>query len=92
LGRGHSADFYGAGNGVLRSDADHPPLDPIEAALRGSSKPMTSGLIAASAPPSTTLSCAPLNRREELRDNFDLIDKPSDKMARVNEGDTAQAD
>jgi hypothetical protein len=40
----------------------------------------------------STLSCAPLNRRDELRDNFDLIDKPFDKMARINEGDAAQAD
>jgi hypothetical protein len=73
-------------------DADHPSLGPIEAALRGSSKSTTSGLIVASAPPMTTLSCAPLNRRDELRDDFDLIDKPPDKMARVNEGDAAQAD
>jgi hypothetical protein len=42
--------------------------------------------------PMTTFSCAPLNRRDELRNNFDLIDKPPDKMVRVNEGDAAQAD
>jgi hypothetical protein len=76
----------GQGARIVRSDnATTQTLS--DAALRGPSKPTTSGLIAASEPP--TLSCAPLNHRNKLRDNFDLIDKPSDKMARVNEGDAA---
>ena len=33
-----------------------------------------------------------LNRRDELRDNFHLVDKPPDKLTSVNEGDAAQAD
>ena len=37
-------------------------------------------------------SCAPLNRRDELRDNLHFVVKPRVRVAMVNEGDAAETD